>query len=145
MPADACRLLDLRHQSIVKLAPRAMAVAQAERWASKMTIDGMRKKIQETEMWLAEANHIIVGWVAFHGDYLDGLYTDPQFVRRGVGTELLVLAEQLMQENGVKIIRADSSWNAEEFYFHRGYEPVGPRPIGGPRPLTKELPFRNSH
>lgn len=121
-----------------------MTVTQAELWASKATIDGMRRVLQEKELWVAEADGVIVGWVAFHGDYLDGLYTDPQFVERGVGAQLLDLAEQAMQDNGVQTARADASWNAEEFYLRRGYEPLGPRPPDGPRPLVKRFPLRRN-
>jgi putative acetyltransferase len=141
---DAPHLFSLRCQSILKLAPKGMTVAQAELWASKATIDGVRKVLEEKELWVAESDGVIIGWVAFHGDYLDGLYTDPRFVERGVGAQLLELAEQAMRGAGVRAVRADASWNAEEFYLRRGYEPLGPRPADGPRPLVKRFPLRRN-
>ena len=132
-------MYELRRQSILQLAPRGMSVAQAEHWAAAMTIEGMEQRIRETEMYVAELNDMIVGWVAIRGDYLDGLYTEPQFVGRGIGTELLELAEKLMRDRGLPVVRAEASWNAEEFYIQRGYEPTGPRPPDGARPLEKRL------
>jgi putative acetyltransferase len=67
------------------------------------------------------------------------LYTHPEFERRGIGTELLGLAEELMRDAGVEVIRLEASSNAEEFYLRRGYLPAGPRPVDGATPLVKRL------
>lgn len=136
---DVPRLLELRRQSILKLAPKGMSVAQSQAWAARQTIEGIEKRFKDIEIWVAEANGRIAGWVGFHGDYLDGLYTDPQFLEQGIGTRLLDTAEGLMRKRGVQVVRADASWNAEEFYLRRGYEPVGPRPADSARPLAKRL------
>ena len=136
---DAGRLFELRRESILQLAPRGMSVEQAQTWAAKMTMAGMEKRIQETEIWVAELDGPIVGWVSIADDYLDGLYTDPKFEKLGIGTALLGLAENLMRERGIQTVRADASWNAEEYYLRRGYEPTGPRPTDGARPLVKRL------
>jgi putative acetyltransferase len=136
---DAPRLLELRRHSILELAPAGMSLAESEAWAAKASIEGMEKRLQETEIWVAEVNGVIVAWVCVRADYLEGLYTDPQFAEQGIGTRLLDVAEKLMRERGVPVIRADASRNAEEFYLRRGYEPTGPRPADGPRPLAKRL------
>ena len=85
-PDDAKQLVDLRERSILELAPRGMPIAQAESWASKATTEGMDRKIREMEVWVAEINGKAVGWVAICGDYLEGLYTDPEFEKRGIGS-----------------------------------------------------------
>ena len=106
----------------------------------------MEERLRTTEVWIAEIKDTIVGWVSICGDYLDGLYTDPQFAEQGIGTEMLNFAESLMRERGVQVIRAEASWNAEDFYLRRGYEPTGPRAADGARPLVKRLtPEKNSN
>ena len=136
---DVPRLWELRRQSILTLAAKGLSVAQSQAWAAGKTIQGMEKQFREIEIWTAETNDTIVGWVGFHGDYLDGLYTDPQFTEQGIGSQLLGIAEGLMRERGVRVVRADASWNAEEFYLRRGYEPTAPRPADSARPLVKRL------
>jgi ribosomal protein S18 acetylase RimI-like enzyme len=81
----------------------------------------------------------VVGWGAIHVDRLEGLYTDPAFTGRGVGTELLALLESLMQARGIPAITAEASVKAVKFYRRRGYEPVGLRPPEGAQPMTKRL------
>jgi putative acetyltransferase len=137
--ADAERLLELRRKSIIALAPKGMSVAQAEDWAANLTIAGMERKLRELEIWIAELDGMLVGWGAIRGDQLEGLYTDPDFAGRGIGTQMLGVLEGLMQDRGIPAVRAEASWNAEEFYLRRGYAPCGPRTPEGVRPLRKRL------
>ena len=94
---DTNRLFDLRRQSIIKLAAKGMSIEEAARWAEELTVAGMERKICELEIWVAEVSEKVVGWGAIRGDQLEGLYTDPQFASRGIGTELLRMLEGLMQ------------------------------------------------
>jgi putative acetyltransferase len=116
-----------------------MSVVEAETWAATLTVEGMERKVRELEIWVAEVRGAVVGWGAIRGDRLEGLYTDPEFTGRGVGTELLNLLEELMRGRGIPAIMAEASANAEEFYRRRGYEPVGPRTPEGAQPMRKRL------
>ena len=137
--ADADRLFDMRRRSITALATKKMSAAEAEAWAATLTPAGMEKKLRELEIWVAEVSDEIVGWGAIYGDRLEGLYTDPKFTGRGIGTELLRLLEALMQGRGISSVRAEASSNAEEFYLRRGYEPTGARTPEGAQPISKRL------
>jgi len=107
-------------------SPRGMSRVESKMWAARMTIAQMEQRIREAEVWLAELNDTIVGWVAIRGDHLDGLYIEPAFAGQGIGTRLLNLAEQRMLDEGVQVVHLEASWNAEEFYLQLGYEPTGP-------------------
>ena len=65
---DAVRLFDLRRESILALAPKGMSVAQSVSWATKITIEGMEQRMREAEVWVAEVNGAIVGWIAIRGE-----------------------------------------------------------------------------
>lgn len=116
-----------------------MPPIEANMWAARMTIARMEQRIREAEVWLAEQNDTIAGWVAIRGDHLDGLYIEPAFVEQGIGTRLLNLAEQLMRDAGVQVVHLEASCNAEGFYVQRGYEPTDPRPANDARPFVKRL------
>src|SRR5713226_3116124 len=77
-------VIDKRGRTPVK----GMSVAQAEIWAANLTVTGMERKIRELEIWIVELNDTVVGWGAIRGGQLEGLYTAPEFVGRGIGTEL---------------------------------------------------------
>jgi putative acetyltransferase len=136
---DANRLFELRRHSIIALAPKGISVAEAETWAATLTVAGMERKILELEIWVAELSDKVVGWGAIRGDQLEGLYTDPEFFGRGIGTELLSLLEALMRGRGIPAVFAETSSNAEEFYLRRGYEQIGFRTPEGAQPIRKRL------
>jgi GNAT superfamily N-acetyltransferase len=74
-----------------------MSLMEAASWAEKLTISGVEKKICELEVWVAEVNQTVIAWGAIRGDRLEGLYTEPDFAGRGIGTGLLSLMEELMR------------------------------------------------
>jgi putative acetyltransferase len=137
--ADADRLFEVRRRSIIALARKSMSAAEAAAWAGTLTLAGMERKIRELEIWVAEAGDAVVGWGGFRGDQLEGLYIDPEFAGRGIGSELLDFLEALMQARGVPTVRAQASSNAEQFYLRRGYERAGSRTSKGAQPISKRL------
>ena len=116
-----------------------MSQTEADAWAATLTVTGMERKIRELEIWVAEVNDTMVGWGGFRDDRLEGLYTDPDFAGRGIGTELLGLIEASMRGRGIPAVCAEASANAERFYFRRGYEPFGVRTPEGAQPIRKRL------
>jgi len=138
-PDDASGLFELRRRSILALAPKGMSETEAHAWATTLTVSGMERKIRDLEIWVAEVNDRVVGWGGIRGDRLEGLYTDPDFAGRGIGTELLGLLEASMRRRGIPAVFAEASANAERFYFRRGYEPIGARTPEGAQPIRKRL------
>lgn len=138
-PSDAEVLHDLRRRSILQLAPTSMSVARVKKWASKGSVESMRRRLEETDAWVAEEHGAILGWVAVRGDYLDALYIEPAHAGRRIGAFLLGLAEDALRQRGIEIVRVDASWNSEGFYRRHGYEFLGPRPPDDARPMRKRL------
>jgi hypothetical protein len=62
---DASHLYDIRRRSILELAPPAMPAAEAQAWASKLTLSGMERKLRELEVWVVELDGVVVGWGPF--------------------------------------------------------------------------------
>ena len=136
---DASRLFEVRRRSILELAPSGMSVADAEAWARRLTPSGMERKLRELEIWIAELDDAMAGWGAIRGDFLEGLYTAPEYAGQGVGAELLNRLEALMRGRGVDAVRAEASSNARAFYLRRGYRATGPQTPVGAWPITKQL------
>ena len=135
---DASRLHDIRRRSILELAPPAMPAAEAQTWASKLSLAGMDRKLRDLEIWVVELNGAVVGAGAIHGDRLEGLYAAPEFAGRGVGAGLLDRLEALMRDRGFRSVHAEASTNARDFYLRRGYRATGPQTPGGAWPIVKE-------
>jgi putative acetyltransferase len=138
MRKDASRLYDIRRRSILELAPPTMPAAEAQAWASQLTLSGMERKLRELEIWVAERDGVVVGWGAIRGDMLEGLYAAPEFAGQGVGAGLLGMLEGLMREREFPSVRLEASSNARGFYLRRGYRPTGPQTSKGAWPMLKE-------
>ena len=139
MRKDASRLHDIRRRSILELAPPTMPAAEAQAWASKLTLSGMERKLRELEVWVAELDGVVVGWGAIRGDTLEGLYAAPEFAGQGVGAGLLGMLEGLIRDREFPSVHAEASSNARSFYLRRGYRATGPQTPDGAWPILKEL------
>ena len=139
MCEEVSRLYDIRRRSILELAPPAMLVADAQAWASQLTLSGMERKLRELEVWVAELDGTIVGWGAIRGDCLEGLYAAPEFAGQGIGAGLLGMLEGLLREREFPAVHAEASSNARSFYLRRGYRATGPQTPQGAWPIAKEL------
>jgi putative acetyltransferase len=136
---DAIALFEVRRRSILELAPRGMPAEEAETWAAQLGLAGMEQKLRELEIWVAEVDGKVAGWGAIRGHLLEGLYTAPEFAGRGVGAGLLVMLERRMRERGVRILCAEASSNARDFYLRHGYGITGAQTPKGAWPIAKHL------
>lgn len=139
VPGDASRLYELRRRSILTLTPPIMSIEEARSWAARLTPSGMQGKLRELEIWVAEQGGSVVGWGAIRGERLEGLYTDPEFARTGVGARLLGMLEDVMYERGVVEVRAEASSNARDFYLRRGYTLTASQAAQGAWPMAKQI------
>lgn len=136
---DAAALFDVRRRSILELAARRLPAGEAEAWVARHTPARMERKLREFEIWVAELGGGVAGWGAIGGDYLEGLYTAPEFAGRGVASDMLVRLEGLLRSRGMSAMRADASANALEFYVRRGFRLMGPQGPAGTWPIEKHL------
>ena len=134
MRKDASRLYDIRRRSILELAPPTMQKAEAQAWASQLTLSGMGRKLRELEVWAAELDGLVVAWGAIRGDMLEGLYVAAEFAGQGIGAGLLDRLEALMREREFPSVRLEASSNARGFYLRRGYRATARKRRKAPGP-----------
>src|SRR5689334_4778555 len=136
-PSDAERLLEIRQRAILELAVPALSVQQAHDWAMRRDLIWMDDVISTKTLWVAFADSTVTGWVGIEDHRIIGLYVDPTYACRGIGSRLLGFAEDQLLLRGVRTIELEASWNAEAFYLRRGYQPTVERPADGARPMRK--------
>ena len=115
-----------------------MQKAEAQAWASQLTLFGMGRKLRELEVWAAELDGLVVAWGAIRGDMLEGLYVAAEFAGQGIGAGLLDRLEALMREREFPSVRLEASSSARGFYLRRGYRATGPQTPQGAWPMVKE-------
>ena len=137
-PADEEALASIRRSAILELAVPAMSREQAEQWAARAAADRIARAMRDHDVWVA-VDGVAIGWVEVDRDRVAALYVSPSCSRRGVGSVLLARAETAIRSSGYTTTRLESSPNALDFYFRRGYVRCGPPDAEGAYPLRKDL------
>lgn len=134
--ADAVALTHIRRSAILTLAVPAMAVEQAESWATGAAPDRISRAIREHIVWVA-VEEAPLGWVEVAQHRIAALYVAPSCAGRSVGSTLLRCAEAAIQSSGYPTAHLEASPNALAFYLRRGYHRCGPPDADGAYPLCK--------
>jgi putative acetyltransferase len=81
-----------------------------------------RKLVDETIL-VAEVNQQVVGFVSLsHATWhLNALYVHPDWIRRGIGKQLLASAEEVAAQRRYRVLRVITSMTAVSFYQSQGY------------------------
>jgi ribosomal protein S18 acetylase RimI-like enzyme len=74
----------------------------------------------DNEVWIAEADHTIVAFMAMKDDFIDHLYVHPGVQRQGVGRKLLEFARQ-RSPGHVWLYTLQINSNARAFYEKNGF------------------------
>jgi ribosomal protein S18 acetylase RimI-like enzyme len=76
------------------------------------------------EVFVAEVNKLVVGFIALEDNYVDHLYIAPSYQRRGIGDKLLAMAKQL-RPSGLTLLTFQRNVRARRFYEARGFVASG--------------------
>jgi putative acetyltransferase len=142
-PEDIATLTLIRRTAILTLATPTMGQTEAQHWADAAAANRIQLALALHAVWVAEIAGAAVGWVEVGGDYIAGMYVQPQHAGQGIGSALLAHAEAAIQAAGYPAVRLDASWNAEEFYVRRGYQPLAERSVETGRPMIKGFGTRD--
>ena len=136
--SDVDALMAIRHEAILALASGTYGRDAAQEWAQGGTVARVQRALLEDQLFVAELNETL-GWVEFAANEIKGLYVRPAQAQQGIGSALLTYAEQAILAAGYETITLDASWNAEEFYMRRGYQPIAERSLKTGRPMRKRF------
>jgi GNAT superfamily N-acetyltransferase len=75
---------------------------------------------RDREVWVAEEDGRIVGFMALGEGWLDHIYVDPEQQNRGTGTALLTLAMQ-RRPNGLQLWAFQKNEGARRLYERHGF------------------------
>ena len=129
----------IRIEAIMANAPEHHSTERARAWAYREDFpDRCRQAIESGSVVLLEDSTTIVGWIAFRGDFISGIYVVPKEWGRGCGARLMRFAEDKIGEKRTAIhLRASSP--SIGFYEARGYLRDGESDPGRGTPMLLRL------
>jgi putative acetyltransferase len=94
-----------------------------ERWAPHdQEMGEWTNRLARKNPFVAIVNEEIVGMAEIGADgFIDYFYVHPRWQRKGIGKVLLATLEAEAKELGLKVISADVSITAKEFFLSRGF------------------------
>ncbi len=100
------------------------------RKSQRETVETVCKDGDETMVWVATVDGVVVGFVAYklHKDETGEVYllaVHPEYQDRGIGTELNDFALQKMRESGVKMAVVGTGGDPSHAPARRSYEKAG--------------------
>ena len=93
-----------------------------------VTLEDSRRIFRESiasrcEIWVAEREEELLGFLAIRGSYIDRMYVRPGAQRGGVGTALLEKARELSPA-GLELHTHQRNYRARSFYEKHGFRAV---------------------
>ena len=93
---------------------------EADYW--KKYYDMVRKLISEAEMYVAEENEEIQGFIGLTDTYIAGIFVKAKEQSKGIGTGLLRTVMKLKDQLNLNVYK--KNMRAVVFYQHRGFKIV---------------------
>jgi len=125
---DAASLWLVRTRAIEAIPRSCYDQPTIARWTAASMPDGFQDVITDQHVVIAEHDARIVGWGFFDKDtaQIEAAFVDPDFQRRGVGSQILATLEDIAREAGLASLKLLSTLNAVPFYEQAGFERRGP-------------------
>jgi len=96
--------------------PNVHSDDETRRWIPEVVM-------RRSEVWVAELDGKIVGFLSVAGEHLDHLYLRPGYYRQGIGDRLLAQAKAMSPQR-LRLFTFQRNARARAFYEARGFVPI---------------------
>ncbi|RJQ59831.1 MAG: GNAT family N-acetyltransferase [Desulfobacteraceae bacterium] len=128
-------VLRIHRRAIYEIASADYSIQVLSAWGPPIKNEDLPRMIAEFDAKLYRGQIIIVaendgclagfGEVAPNRNLLVAIYINPDYVRQGVGSAILVELERLACKKNLQFLQLDSSLTAFPFYETHGYKSLG--------------------
>jgi putative acetyltransferase len=127
---DAQAICALHERSIMQLCANDYTPEQIRAWSSGPPERFVKIINQSPYMAVFETANQIAGFVTLKPDLsIWQLYIDPDFIGRGIGSNLLETALDFATSTNMREISTKSSLTAQRFYERHGFKAIRPETI----------------
>lgn len=121
-------LWQVHTQAIRQSAKSHYDAMQVEAWAGRLTLEGYRLPNPDVYLVAETKDGRVVGFGEINIDVgeIEAVFVDPEFGRRGIGSQILQALEDSARRQGLTALVVDASLNAVEFYERSGYKQAEP-------------------
>jgi putative acetyltransferase len=122
---DYAAVARLRRQTIRNVNNSDYPEDTIRNWSAKASAQDFREGADSCMRWVALDADRIIGFCEHNlAGEISRIYVHKDYLRKGVGSRLLKLAEESLKKRGYTEIRVESTVTAKEFYEKNGYKVV---------------------
>ena len=123
---DAAAIMVLHERSVRGLCSADYTPEQLDLWLGSITLEKHQKRLKLHKSFIAEIDSKTIGYVRWNPETneLCSIFVDPGFVRRGIGTKLMMTESRDALSYGVRVLWLDASLTAVPFYIADGWDIV---------------------
>jgi putative acetyltransferase len=113
------------------------AVRATHSFLDEAAIAGLRPAVAEVvaadtiQWWVADAGHVVAGFLGFSNGSVEALFVDPACHRQGLGRALIAHARHLNHGAALSVDVNEANLGAVAFYRRLGFDVVGRSPTDG--------------
>lgn len=123
MPEDGKQLLSLHTRAIMQLGKGFYTAKELTSWAHGLTAEGYGLRMTREYYDIAHLPEgTIVGFCATQDNSVTGLFTDPDYARRGIASQLLTRAVERQRAQHSGPLQLTASLPALDFYLRHGWK-----------------------
>ncbi len=132
LPTDGPELLRVHSSAILAAQGRGYSQEQLESWVDGLLAERYGEAMtagKEDFLVAVSGDGTVIGFCSHHDDRVIGLYVDPDWSGRGIGSALLRAAESCIAEQGHRECGLEAALPAVTFYESLGYRRLGERDV----------------
>lgn len=120
---DYADIVRLRQETIRHINARDYPEEVIENWAAKVSVHNLRETADKFKRWVALDKKRVIGFCEHNSQCeVSRIYIHKHYLRNGVGSRLLEVAEASLEGDGCSEVKVDSTITARGFYAKRGYK-----------------------
>ena len=114
------------HEAVRQIAKHDYTEEQVQAWSPRQfDAAHWQNRISNLVVRVAVLENVLAGFIGFTPlGHIDLLFVRPEFVRRGIARALLLDAEKVLAQSGVKTAWTEASLTARDFFQAMGYQAV---------------------
>ncbi|MEH1864812.1 MAG: GNAT family N-acetyltransferase [Nostoc sp.] len=124
-PQDRNQIFDIQRDAIQRLCSQDYNPEQIQGLLNDKQLNDLEGKDTKDIVFVAEIGEKIVGFSAYSKYWVSAIYVHPQYVRQGIGTELLKAMERKALSENINTLAVCASITAKPFYEASGYQEFG--------------------
>ena len=121
-PSDARLIYDLRRRAIVDQCASHYSPEQIALWTRGGVSEKFVQDVSDT-FYVSEMNGRVIGSGKLNTEtgMVDAIFVEPDYFGLGAAKQMLYFLETLAKENGLRVLKLESTLNAAPFYRSVGF------------------------